>query len=63
MYAGFVMTGQALGGVLPAIAAIVLITLRVEPWVLGPACFGSNLILIALAIAAYGLAKESPFFK
>jgi hypothetical protein len=50
MYAGYVMTGQALGGVLPAVAAIALISLQVEPAVLGPACFGSMLVFIGNAL-------------
>ena len=30
-YAGYVMTGQAMGGVLPAVVAIALVTLDVQP--------------------------------
>ena len=43
-YAGLIMTGQALGGVIPALAAIGLISLNVEPKLLGPACFGCILV-------------------
>ncbi len=47
VYAGFVMTGQAMGGVLPAAAAIGLTSLDVEPRLLGPACFGAIVISIS----------------
>ena len=37
LYAGCVMMGQALGGVLPAAATVLMISFDVEPKLLGPA--------------------------
>lgn len=56
-YAGLVMTGQALGGVLPAVATIVLTTADVNPSVLGPCCFAFVLVFVAMAIVAYKVRK------
>ena len=62
MYAGFVMTGQAMGGVIPALAAILLTSLDVEPRLLGPACFVVILGFILLAIGSYYVLIRNPFF-
>ena len=55
LYAGAVMMGQALGGVVPAVAAILMILFDVEAKILGPACFGAILILLCS-----GLLRWSP---
>ncbi|TRY67783.1 hypothetical protein TCAL_02925 [Tigriopus californicus] len=53
IYAGCVMTGQSLGGVLPAIAAILLTLFDVEPRVLGPVCFCLILVSILTAMVIF----------
>lgn len=55
VYAGFVMSGQAFGGVLPALAAIVLTSMDVEPRLLGPSCFACVIGFIVVAIGRRGL--------
>jgi len=62
LYAGAVMIGQAMGGVAPAIAAIALISFEVQPPILGPACFGTILILLMLAIWSFHTIKHNKFF-
>ena len=57
LYAGAVMMGQALGGVVPAVAAILMILFDVEAKILGPACFGAILILLCS-----GLLRWSPIW-
>jgi len=62
LYAGAVMVGQAMGGVTPAVAAIALISFEVQPPILGPACFVTILIMIALAFWCFHLIKHNQFF-
>ena len=58
-YAGYVMTGQAMGGVLPAIVAIALVTLDVQPRLLGPACFVAILLFIIVAFALFYIISKN----
>jgi len=62
LYAGAVMIGQAMGGVAPAVAAIALISFEVQPPILGPACFGTILLLLMLAFWMFRLIKHNKFF-
>lgn len=62
VYAGAVMMGQALGGVVPSIAAIALLSFDVEAKILGPACFGAVLILLFLAFLSFQWVKVNKFF-
>ena len=62
LYAGAVMMGQAIGGVVPAIVAILLILFEVEAKILGPACFGATIILLCLAIFGFTWMKINKFF-
>jgi len=62
LYAGAVMIGQAMGGVAPAVAAIALISFEVQPPILGPACFGTILILLMVAIWSFYSIKHNKFF-
>ena len=62
LYAGCVMMGQALGGVLPAAAAVLMISFDVEPKLLGPACFGAVDILLILAFILERWLSKNQFF-
>ena len=62
LYAGCVMMGQALGGVLPAAAAILMISFDVEPKFLGPACFGVVDLLLLIAFICERYLSKSKFF-
>jgi hypothetical protein len=62
LYAGAVMMGQSMGGVVPSIAAIAMISFDVEAKLLGPACFGAILILLLLAMALFHWMKVNKFF-
>ena len=62
IYAGCVMMGQALGGVLPALGAILMTSIDVMPKVLGPASFGIVLVLLALAMACERFLSRNRFF-
>ncbi len=53
------MFSKALGGVLPAIAAIALLTLDVQPRLLGPACFAAILGFILVAMTSYYLISQN----
>lgn len=61
-YAGCVMMGQAFGGVLPAIGAILMITFNIEPRLLGPASFGIIIALLLLALGAERWLAKNKFF-
>jgi len=62
-YAGYVMTGQAMGGVLPAVVAIALVTLDVQPRLLGPACFVAILAFIFVAFTLFYFISKNTFFR
>lgn len=62
LYAGAVMMGQAMGGVVPSLVSIALISFEVEPCLLGPACFGAILLLLVLAMGFFHWMKTNPFF-
>ena len=62
LYAGAVMMGQAMGGVVPSLVSIALISFEVEPCLLGPACFGAILLLLVLAMGFFHWMKTDPFF-
>ena len=56
------MMGQALGGVLPAAATVIMITFEVEPKLLGPACFGVVDGLLILAFIFERWLSKNKFF-
>lgn len=62
LYAGAVMMGQAMGGVVPALAAVALTAFEVEPRLLGPACFAAVLLLLLAAMVLFHWLKTSKFF-
>ena len=62
LYAGCVMMGQALGGVLPAVSTILMISLDVEPKTLGPACFALVDILLIVAFVCERWLSRNKFF-
>jgi hypothetical protein len=62
LYAGCVMMGQALGGVLPAAATVLMISFDVEPKTLGPACFGAVDILLVVAFMLERWLSKNKFF-
>jgi hypothetical protein len=64
-YAGYIMMGQAMGGVLPASAAVVLLAVHVPAPVLGPSCFGAILVCLVIAIIAlrWGLVQISRIYS
>ena len=62
LYAGCVMMGQALGGVLPAAATVLMISFDVEPRFLGPACFGAVDIMLILAFVFERWLSKNKFF-
>ena len=53
LYAGCVMMGQALGGVVPAVSTVLMVSLDVEPKTLGPACFALVDLLLVIAFVCY----------
>ena len=62
IYAGCVMMGQALGGVLPAVGAILMTSIDVSPKLLGPASFSIILGLLCLAVACHRFLANNKFF-
>ena len=62
LYAGCVMMGQALGGVVPAVVAIAMVAFDIEPKLLGPACFGAVDILLVIAFILERWLSRNKFF-
>lgn len=62
IYAGSVMMGQAFGGLAPSAIAVGMLSLNVEPKVLGPAAFGSVLGLLIVALATERWLSKNRFF-
>ena len=62
VYAGCVMTGQSLGGLIPAAVAVVLTSATVEAPILGPAAFVFVVSFIVMAhVLFYKLSKNRYF--
>ena len=62
LYAGCVMMGQAFGGVVPAVTAVLMITFDVQPKLLGPAAFGAVIVLLALALFCERWLSKNKYF-
>ena len=54
--------GQALGGVLPAVGAILMTSIDVSPKLLGPASFSIILGLLCMAVACHRFLSNNKFF-
>ena len=62
VYAGTVMMGQALGGVVPAVGAVLMTVVDIEPKLLGPASFGMTITLLVFAIISERWLSKNKFF-
>ena len=62
LYAGCVMMGQALGGVVPAVSTVLMVSLDVEPKTLGPACFALVDLLLVIAFVCERWLSKNKFF-
>ena len=62
-YTGGAMAGQALGGVFPAIAVIVILALDIQAEDVGLACFLIATGVLVLGMTAFNFATKSKFFR
>ena len=62
-YMGGAMLGQAVGGIFPAVAVIIILALNIEEQEVGFACFLIATSFLVLGMVAFNYANRSKFFQ